>query len=92
MRLLKQATSHQKTRKMEFRYDPEKVRTPCDKGVQKITRSSWVVPQPNILTLKEVNNSSRRIGDQVSLSQSTRSRTRLNRLFQPVVDQPVRKW
>jgi hypothetical protein len=33
MRLLKHATSHQKTRKMEVRYDPEQVSVPCDKGV-----------------------------------------------------------
>jgi hypothetical protein len=46
MRLLKQATTHQKTRKMEVRYDPEQVSAPCDKGLQKITRSSWVVRNP----------------------------------------------
>jgi hypothetical protein len=34
MRLLKQPTSHQKTRKMEVRYDPEQVSAPYDKGVR----------------------------------------------------------
>ena len=62
MRLLKQPTSHQKTRRMQVRYDPKQVSGPDDKGARKITRSPLVVVVPGILILKEVSNNSRRIG------------------------------
>ena len=52
MRLLKHATSHQETRKMEVRYDPEQVSAPYDKGVRKITPSFLVVVASDILILK----------------------------------------
>jgi hypothetical protein len=46
MRLLKHATSHQKTMKMEARCDPEQASAPYDKGVRKLTRSFLVVVVP----------------------------------------------